>query len=321
MPSKKPASKISKHSNASAKRAASDVLEHVNCNLCGADDYAVVYDALSGHVAREESFSASGNEVLTDRVVRCKRCGFVYVNPRLKAERIVKGYASAEDETYVSQSAGRMATFVSGVKLIETFLPQKGKLLDVGCAAGFFVKAAKERGWQAHGVEPSHWLAKYGREKLGVDSRQGTLHTAKYAANSFDVVTFWDVLEHVPDPTADVKEAYRILKPGGLLVVNYPNFGSKLARLAGRKWWFLLSVHLWYFTPKTIRLMLERNGFQPFFEKRHWQKLNLGYLVFRLQPYSPALYKIMNTIVSALRLQNQQIKYYASQSVVVARKK
>lgn len=314
-------SKQSPHAKTAKPSKADARLEYVHCNLCGADDYSVVYDALSQAPPSEEHFSASGNEVLTDRVVKCKRCGLVYVNPRLKGERIVEGYSSAEDETYVSQSSGRMATFVSGVKLLERFRPEKGKMLDVGCAAGFFVKAAKERGWDAMGVEPSHWLAKYGRDKLHVDARQGTIHTLKLPANSVDVITFWDVLEHVPDPTADLKEAHRILKPGGLLVVNYPNFGSNLAKIAGRKWWFLLSVHLWYFTPKTIDEILKRNGFQPSFTKRHWQKLTLGYLVFRLQPYSKLVYRMANAVVGGLHLQNQQMTYYASQSIVVAKKK
>ncbi|MBU1197126.1 class I SAM-dependent methyltransferase [Candidatus Micrarchaeota archaeon] len=296
-------------------------LEHVNCNLCGANDYSVVYPALSGKSTSEADFSASGNDVLTDQVVKCKQCHFVYVNPRLKSQFIVGGYSAAEDKTYVSQSEGRMATFRAGVRLMEKHMPKKGRVLDVGAAAGLFVKAAKENGWDAYGVEPSHWLARYGRETFGLNLKQGTIHTAKYPDAHFDVVTFWDVLEHVPDPAADLKEAMRILKPGGLLVVNYPNFGSRLAKITGRKWWFLLSVHLWYFTPKTMRDMLERNGFEQVYSKRHYQKLSLGYLVYRVQPYNKAIHRVLNALVSALRLQDQQVTYYASQYLVLARKK
>ncbi|MFH1199925.1 MAG: class I SAM-dependent methyltransferase, partial [Candidatus Micrarchaeota archaeon] len=203
--------------------------ESVKCNLCGADDYHVVYAAKEAQLPKLESYSASGNEVLLDQVVKCNKCGFVYVNPRLRGETIVEGYSQAIDETYVSQAAGREATFKSSLRIIEKHRPQKGRILDVGCAAGFFLKAAKESGWEECGVEPSKWLADYGNKKLGLDIKAGTLAQAKFPAGHFDVVTLWDVLEHVPDPAAELDEVRRVLAPGGLLVVNYPNFGSKLA--------------------------------------------------------------------------------------------
>ncbi|MFH1107115.1 MAG: class I SAM-dependent methyltransferase [Candidatus Micrarchaeota archaeon] len=295
--------------------------EEVKCNLCCSDDYDVVYPARHAGKPTGESYCASGNEVLLDQVVKCRKCGLVYVNPRLKGEAIVEGYAQAVDETYVSQARGREATFRSSLKLIEKHRPGKGRILDIGCAAGFFLKAAKESGWEEHGVEPSRWLADYGRKKLGLDIKPGTLKEAKYPPEYFDVVTLWDVLEHVPDPRAELEEAGRVLKPGGLLVVNYPNFGSRLAKIAGRRWWFLLSVHLWYFTPHTLKAMLAKTGFEQFYSKRHYQKLSLGYLAYRFGPYSTLLQKFLTGLFGTLRLQDTNVPYYASQELVLARKK
>lgn len=295
-------------------------MENVLCNLCGNDDYKVLYDSTGPIEKKKGEYSASSSHILTDRVVQCKHCNLIYINPRPVGEAIVEDYADAVDETYVSQSRGRLKTFEEGVSLIEKYVP-KGKLLDVGAAAGFFVYAAQMRGWKAQGVEPSRWLVGWGKKNLQVALESGTLEEKKYPEGSFDVVTFWDVLEHVPDPLASLKEANRVLRKGGVVAINYPNIASNMAKLAGRKWWFLLSVHLWYFTPETIQKMLEKAGYEVFYTKRHWQKLSLGYLVYRIKPYNKFLHGILDKVVGGLGLQDRQITYYASQTLVLARKK
>ncbi len=297
-------------------------LEYIKCNLCGKDDYKVLYPAVpmeKRDIVKE--YSASSAEILKDQVVKCNNCGFVYINPRPKAEQIVEGYSAAQDELYASQAAGRLATFRSSVKKIEKFCPSKGKILDVGAACGFFLKVAKDSGWNVYGVEPSKWMATWGNEHYVVNITPGTLEAAHFPDNYFDVVTYMDVLEHVPDAKASLKEAHRILKPGGLLAVNYPNFGSKLAKLAGRKWWFLLSVHLWYFTPHTIKEMLKQTGFEPLAHKRHFQKLNFGYMAMRVKPYNNFLGNFLEKAFKLTGLSDKQLMYYASQSLVIARKK
>lgn len=296
--------------------------EDLPCNLCGANDYDVVYHATppeKRHVT-SDNYSAASYHILEDQVVKCKKCGFMYINPRPKSEMIVEGYSAAVDEAYVSQSEGRIATFKGSLKKIEKIYPQKGRILDVGCAAGFFLKAAKDEGWDTYGVEPSRWLADWGNKNFGLNIRAGTLEGAKFPDKYFDVVTLWDVLEHVPDAAGTLKEINRILKPGGIVVVNYPNMGSNLAKVFGRKWWFLLSVHLYYFTPKTIKAMLEKEGFELALHKHHYQKLKLGYLVFRVQPYSKLIFRALNPIVQKLGLADRNVTYYASQSLAIGRK-
>ncbi|NUN11899.1 class I SAM-dependent methyltransferase [Candidatus Micrarchaeota archaeon] len=298
------------------------VFEEVNCNLCGQNDYTIIYKAKPiEDIDLAKVYSASGHDFLKEQVVKCKNCGFMYINPRIKGDLVVKGYSDAVDPDHVSQGDGRMATFKDGMKIISKLYPNKGKLLDVGSAGGFFVKAAEEEGWEGYGVEPSKWMVDWGKKNLGLKNfKSGTLESAKYPDNYFDVVTLWDVLEHVPDPSATLREVNRILKPGGLVVINYPNIGSKLAKMAGRKWWFLLSIHLYYFTPETISKMLEKEKFTPFYYKRHWQKLALGYLFYRVEPYSKGLSKILVKAASKLGLAEKQVSYYASQALVAARK-
>lgn len=145
---------------------------------------------------------------------------------------------------------------------IERFLPDKGRILDVGCAYGWFLEAARERGWQTSGVEIEEATAAVARE-AGIDVRIGTLAGAGYEGASFDAVGLWDVLEHIPDTDAFLAECRRILRPGGILAVQSPNVRSVMAKLMKDDWsWLLLPQHVYHFTPSSLRRTLERRGFE-----------------------------------------------------------
>ena len=109
-----------------------------------------------------------------------------------------------------------------------------------------------------------------------------------YPAKSYDVVTLWDVLEHTPDPKTEMREMHRLLKDDGLLVINYPDIGSWIARADGTSWVFLLDVHLYYFTRATIRKLLGDAGFEVVRIRPHFQRLALGYVLHRATPYAGA---------------------------------
>lgn len=295
--------------------------EKTPCNLCGADDTELIYETVPLGGEGGKAFASTCDVLGEERLVRCRRCGLMYLNPRPRPSEILSGYEDTIDEAYVSQEAGRLATFAACWRAMRPYLPAApGRVLDVGAAAGYFLKAAKDAGWEAHGVEPNKGLRDYARERFGVDMRHSTLPAAAFPDAHFDVVTLWDVLEHVTDPAADLREVHRVLKPGGLLVVNYPDISDVFARMAGKKWWFLLSAHLYYFTPKTIRAILEKTGFKTLAIRSHFQKLELGYLLERLKPYAPALGKAGSAAAGALGIRKLLIPYYASQRRVYARK-
>ena len=160
--------------------------EDVKCNLCGADDYKILikskyekqrYDDLI------DKFRSSGDETLIDQVVQCKKCGLIYINPRLKSEDIVKGYSEGEDENFVSQAKGREITFEKNLKLIEKYYKVKGKILDIGTAGGTFLHVAKKHGWDVYGIEPNKWLCKWGKEKYGIEILPGILFDHKKDSN------------------------------------------------------------------------------------------------------------------------------------------
>jgi SAM-dependent methyltransferase len=302
-------------------RSTAPPLEDVACNLCGADDAETVYEARYEPGRRRDlvqTFRASGDELLIDRLVKCRRCGLEYVSPRPRGGDIVAAYSEGDDPAYVSQVEARERTFAAALARIEHLQPQKGRLLDVGTAAGAFLAAAKARGWQAEGCEPNRWMADWGSRHYGVVIRAGELFDQEYPPGSFDVVTLWDVVEHTPDPARVVRRIGELLKPGGLLIVNYPDRGSWIARMLGRRWPFLSSVHLYYFTRATLARMLETYGFEVAQQRPHFQWLELDYLLGRGEVLSAPLSRWSRSLAGRLGLARRQVPYWIGQTFVAA---
>lgn len=297
-------------------------LEHVECVLCGADDAETVLEAKApGRGDLNRTFRASADEPLVDRLVRCRQCGLEHVNPRPRASAIVEAYSVGEDPTYVSQVEARERTFRSALVRIEKMQPTRGRLLDIGTAAGAFLAAARTRGWQVEGCEPNRWLVEWGTRHYGIPIRVGEVFDQAYGPGSFDAVTLWDVIEHTPDPSRVIATVATILKPGGLLVINYPDIGSWIARLMGQRWPFLSSVHLFYFTRTTIRLFLERHGFEIIEMRPHIQRLELGYLLARRDVLSRGLSSALGGLARAIGLSRRQVPYWIGQTFVAARRR
>ncbi|MBI4402572.1 MAG: class I SAM-dependent methyltransferase [Deltaproteobacteria bacterium] len=298
-----------------------DLWEQVPCNLCGSWDVQVKYEGTTDQDMEKmlQSYSASGNFVSKETLVQCKHCGLVYTSPRLRQDLILQSYTDAEDPLYVSQAEGRIRSFGRCLDAVSKYT-RPGRVLDVGAASGFFLKVAKDRGWETYGVEPSRYLSEYGNRNYGVNIFCGTLERAPKFEKKMDLVTLWDVLEHTFDPKDVLTRCNRYLRNGGLIVINYPNIGNWLARLAGKRYWFILSVHLYYFVPKTIARILEETGFEMVEEAPHYQWLELGYLIYRLEAYVPPAARAIRLFSRLLGMEKMLVPYFAAQTRVVARK-
>jgi len=155
-------------------------------------------------------------------------------------------------------------------QFLRRFSAYTGRLLDVGCGVGFFVKVARDVGWDAHGSEISPIAVRIGREQLGLAQLHvGRIQDAGFAQSSFDVITLWDVIEHIPDPVSLLIELRRLLRVGGLLFVQTPNISFQLLRaralrlLGSDESRNTLEVkdHLNDFTPGSLRLAIQRAGY------------------------------------------------------------
>lgn len=299
----------------------SQLWERVPCNLCGSWEYRTKYEGTTDVETAKmlRSYSASSNFISSERLVECDRCGLVFTSPRLRQDLILKSYQDTEDPVYVSQSAGRIRSFEKCIQKIARY-QSVGRILDIGAAAGFFLKVAKDRGWETFGIEPSKYLSEFGNRHYKANIFNGTVEDVARFPYPMDVVTLWDVLEHTFDPMDVLARCNRYLRPGGLIAINYPNIDNWMAKLAGRRYWFILSVHIYYFTPTTIAEMLRRNGFAVVESTPHFQRLQLGYLLYRLEAYLPRLAKPLQAVARTLGIDKWLIPYFAAQTCVIGKK-
>ncbi len=234
-------------------------METTTCNLCGSAENELLYDVQDWLLERPD---------VSARLVRCTRCGLIYQTPRPTPEEIGEHYPpqydSYADVTQQLQSALVRYAVNYGMAKRCGFLTRRkapGRVLDIGCAMGAFLLGMRERGWDVQGVEFNAEVAEAARARHSLDVFPGTLEEARFADASFDAVTMWDVLEHVHDPAATLREIQRILKPGGLLVTRVPNGASWDAKLFGEYWAGLDAPrHLFLFAPDTLTRLLEQAG-------------------------------------------------------------
>lgn len=199
-------------------------------------------------------------------VYRCPACGLGHTYPVPSLEEMT----SLNNEVY--SLASRLQVYKSRHhelsrryrRQLEWIAQSKpaGKLLDIGCNLGFFVAAAQKQGYLASGIDLSTACTEYARSVLGVDAIAGELTTAGYGDKSFDIVTLWDVLEHIATPRSFLREVGRILRDDGAVIVQTPNADSTMARLTGDRWsWWTVPDHLFHYTPRSLPLLLAQAGF------------------------------------------------------------
>lgn len=211
-------------------------------------------------------------------VVKCRKCGLIFTNPQLEQKelndhyhdkKVYASHNSKETTSYFDYNArylkGKERMRFWGIfNKLDQFYPQKGKLIDVGSATGFFIEEANKRGWKAEGVEVSKWASRWGRKNLNVKIFTGTLKEAKFKKHSFDVVAMLDFLEHVKNPLEEFKEASRIIKKGGVIYVETINFDNWITRyLIGSKYRYMFPKwHLYYFGRSQLIRLLKKAGFE-----------------------------------------------------------
>lgn len=299
------------------------VLEEVSCDLCGSPDHEVLRAARDTRRSSQDLvriFRASSDVPLVDRLVRCRQCGLVFVSPRVQAGTIVDSYSAGEDPTFVSQAEARERTFGESVAHIERLTGKPGRVFDIGTAGGSFLAAARARGWQVDGCEPNRWLAGWGKSHYGIDIRPGPLDAHDLPSAAYDVVTIWDVVEHLPSPSAILNRVKDLVKPGGYLILTFPDIGSPSARWLGRYWPFLSSVHLYYFSKKTMRAMLKKHGFEMIETRPHTQRLELGYVLHRAGDVLGAPMRALSRLVNKAGAGRSHVAYRLGQTFVAARR-
>lgn len=245
----------------------------VPCVLCGSRETIHLYsgpDRLLKHAG-------------TFHLLRCTGCGLIRQSPRpLDLAPFYEGSYlpfEAPENTYrplLQRHVGQNQVFSGSAGLYygvfrKTVPWQSGRLLDVGCAIGDFLVAMDHFGWEVAGTDVSSAAAAQANARLAhlpqPPVHAGSLESAAFPAASFDVVTLWHVIEHLPDPLATLHEVRRVLRPGGICLIQTPHWGSLESFLFGSYWaGYDLPRHLWIFSQLTLLALIERAGL------RLWQR-------------------------------------------------
>lgn len=262
--------------------------KHVNCPLCGGDDFVVRYPA-TGDLERErrvEHFCCTSHELaFHDDIVKCNVCGMVYTNPQPEPGSLIDVYTEVEDPLYQEETAARERTFLKSLKQLQKYSVPPGRMLDVGCYTGVFMKVARENGWEVDGLELSRWAAAKAREGGWGNVYEVSLDRVETPGDDelYDAVTLWDVIEHLTEPADVLREAGRLLKPGGVLAVSTHMVDSWAVRFLGTKYPFFMDMHLVHFSRGTMRRMLDECGFEWLGSKTHKRILRTGYFLEKLE--------------------------------------
>jgi 2-polyprenyl-3-methyl-5-hydroxy-6-metoxy-1,4-benzoquinol methylase len=242
-------------------------------------------------------------------VLRCSGCGLTFVSPRISSEQVTDLYSesywrspAAKDYGYTDYRKDAphwLRTYRRRAEVLPRLSPGS-RVLDVGCAAGFFLEVMRERGFDTWGVEVSAPIAEEAQRRLGRERiHVGTLDNAPYQEGEFDLVTFWDVVEHLPDPVEVLRQARPLLKPGGLLLIETQNVESRFARLMGRRWQhFKQAEHLWHFSPSTATALFHASGYsvERLTARRAGKYVSLDFIVERAGRVHPALTRLLSPL-------------------------
>ena len=287
-------------------------MEYVACNLCGSTETKIIYPGTIPARSQPQDMEAyrctSSGYGRHHAIVRCRQCGLIYSNPRWDDSELMDSYEAVQDPLYLQEREGRVLTFKRHLRPLERITgPANGrKLLDVGCYIGVFLEIAAQHGWEAWGIEPSAWAAGQARQN-GLNVLGGTLEAAKLPADSFDVVTLWDVIEHLPDPMAEIRRIQRVLKPGGLVVIHTMDIDSLFSRAMGRKWPWLMEMHIYYFSQRTMAALLRQAGFEVLWSGPHGRYQTLGYLGTRFTALFGKLGRPVDWLFNATRLRRATV--------------
>lgn len=251
-----------------------------SCNLCGAP--VDPENSLRWH---KDGF----------RIVRCASCGLVFRFEPPSYSDLAEIYAPSyfRDDVatpdkqgysdYLGDAELHRHNARRRLRLLERNV-ERGRLLDVGAAAGFFVAEARTRGWDAEGIDVSSEMIAWGRSTLGVPLATTRLDQLERDPRAFDAITMWDYIEHAVDPAADVARCSELLAAGGILALATGDVDSTLARISGPRWHLLTPHHHNYFFSRgTLRRLLTNAGFEVLSMRAASNSYSLAHLVYKLQ--------------------------------------
>src|SRR5436190_4732651 len=266
-----------------------------SCYLCGGRDLALRFPERRTPESESGFYSCTSfGHGQHPPIWRCRGCNLLFQWPMPDPDDLLKAYGDVEDPLYAGERNNRYLTFRR--VLSELGPPRSRRLLDVGAYCGYFVDVAAQAGFRAEGAELSTWAVGQARQ-LCLTMHNQTVGERAASGDRYDVLTMWDVIEHLEDPRAELTAANRLLEPGGEIHVSTIDAGSRIARMMGRHWPWLMDMHLYYFDRRNISRLLEQTGFRVERIRHYTHVVSLDYLLSKVGAAVP----VVDPVAEAVR--------------------
>lgn len=221
------------------------------CNLCFSNKISTMFEKNNYHFNK------------------CENCGIIYINPMPNETELVKLYNDPSKAIYYEKATQEGIIYAEKVKsglfkdLKAINFNSWKRILDIGCGGGFLLNSVKKEFDELHGLEVSMELVRFAKSKWSLNVHHGEIQNVNLPENYFDIVTLYDVIEHIPKPLIFLDAIYRILKHNGVIVIVTPNANGLSARIMKEKWiYYTPPEHIFYYTPKSIKVLLKTKGFK-----------------------------------------------------------
>lgn len=273
------------------------------CMICGGKEAEPYFSLRNNASNTEEIYQITlSNRKKIGYIQKCKNCGLIFLPKELYLDK--SNYINSVDINYVHQIRERL---LNSERLLKNFynLMPGATLLDIGCSCGFLLKVAKEKyGLKVYGIEPSKWAVEFGSNNFGLEIKQGFIEEINFQKEFFNAVVMADVIEHLENPKEVLYKIYELLKPKGELLILTPDIGSFAAKLTGKYWWGILDGHIFYFTRKTLRKLLEDCGFEIVLFKSFGRTFLIKDWLLKISQYSQFFYRLARKISKLVKIES-----------------
>src|SRR5882724_185789 len=283
-------------------------MKKIKCPLCNTSAFTILYPStlkpkdFDPKVIKNNLKNTLDDYSKHAQIVRCVNCDLVYTNPMENMKKILQGYGDVVDKEYLKTEKFRKLLSLKHLAILEKF-KTKGQMLDIGCFAGFFLELSKSKGWKTYGIEPSQWASKIARDR-GVTIVGRDIERSKLKSNFFDVITMWDVIEHLPNPQTVIKIIHKALKKNGIVAFGTPNIEGLLAKVLKNHYPYLIRMHIILYSPKTLKKLFEENGFRVIHKETYGRIYPLEYILARIKFNNKVFQYIKTTILSHRKIAN-----------------
>jgi len=194
-------------------------------------------------------------------LMQCSACGIVFVSPRPRADAVKPRYDEYYDNKFGTSNPRQERRSQRHVRRLNRYAGKPGRLLEIGCGEGYFLKAARESGWHVDGIESSPPRIQRAKEWFGLELQCTDIHSAAFQPGTFDAIAMFQWIERTHDPRALLRRVNELLKPGGVIVMSTPNVLAHALKGRDANRWHI-PRHLFFFSPKTLTRAVEREGFE-----------------------------------------------------------